>query len=538
VARPRGDSSSRASGGDVRTFLIADVRGYTAFTHKHGDDAAAALAERFAHLAREAVAEYDGEVIELRGDEALAVFSSARQALRAAVELQRRARTAGESSFPLGIGIGLDSGEAVPLEGGYRGGALNLASRLCALAKPGEILVSETVVGLARRVEGLRFRKRRRVQMKGLEQPVPVIEAIPEPPLPPAPVVSRPRRSFLKRRKWPLLAAAALLVALAVALPLTLRSGGQAALPESVIAIPRSFTGLVQVDPRTDDVLTRIPTPGPPSTGVEANGSLWIGEQEGIEQANPSTGQVLDRIPITQGVPGQLSGNEDDGIWLAHPEVEPFALDEFDPYRKTVTQRLRLPGRPTAGPYVGAGYVWLVVGGNTIFKIDPETAKVVDRIPYAFPSQETAGAADAGEGALWIADPDALASGQGLKFGVIVRIDAKTDEITKVAVPRANGVVVGGGAVWARSGNDANNPGTGNVTEINPDTNHIIHTTHVGRADWLAAGSTGVWAQNDANHTATRINPATGEVVSILLLPKTTEAIDYLGGALSVVAFP
>jgi hypothetical protein len=514
------------------------VRGYTAFTQEEGDDAAAALAKQFAQLACEAVAGHDGEVIELRGDEALAVFRSARQALRSAHDLQRRARTQGESSFPLGIGIGLDSGEAVPLEGGYRGGALNLASRLCALAKPGEILVSETVVGLARRVEGLRFRKRRRVQMKGLEQPVPVIEAIPEPPLPPAPVVHRPRASFLKRRRWPLLAGVVLLVALAVALPLTLRSGGRATLPESVIAIPRTFTGLVQVDPRTDDVLARIPTPGPPGSGVEANGSLWIGEPQGIEQANPRTGQVLDRISITGGVPGQLSGNENDGIWLAHPEIEPFALYEFDPYRKTVTQQLRLPGRPTAGPFVGAGYVWLVVAGNTIFKIDPKTAKVVDRIPYAFPSQSTAGAADAGEGAFWIADPEALPPGQGLKFGAVIRIDAKTDEITQVAVPRANGVVVGGGAVWARSGYDAGNPGTGDVTEINPATDRVIHTTHLARADWLAAGPTGVWAQNDLTHTAMRMNPATGEVVSRLLLPKTTQAIDYLGGALSVVAFP
>jgi streptogramin lyase len=309
-------------------------------------------------------------------------------------------------------------------------------------------------------------------------------------------------------------------------------------LPESVISVPQSFTGLVQVDPRTNDVLTRIPTPGPPSTGVDANGSLWIGEPQGIEQANSRTGQVLDRIPITGGVPGQLSGNENDGVWLAHPEIEPFALDEFDPFGKTVTQRLRLPGRPTAGPYVGDGYVWLVVTGNRIFKIDPKTAKVVDRIPYAFPSQSTAGAADAGEGALWIADPEALAPGHGLKFGAVVRIDATTDDITEVAVPRANGVVVGGGAVWVGSGRAADNPGTGDVTEINPATNRVIHTTHLERADWLAAGPDGVWVENDLNHTAARINPATGEVVSRLLLPKTTKAINYLGGALSIVAFP
>ena len=34
----------------------------------------------------------------------------------------------------------------MPIEGGYRGGALNLAARLCSIAAPGQILASETVL--------------------------------------------------------------------------------------------------------------------------------------------------------------------------------------------------------------------------------------------------------------------------------------------------------------------------------------------------------------------------------------------------------
>lgn len=69
----------------VRTFLIADIRGFTRFTAEHGDEAAAQLIARFASLAAEAVEGCHGTLVELRGDEALAVFGSARQALRAAV---------------------------------------------------------------------------------------------------------------------------------------------------------------------------------------------------------------------------------------------------------------------------------------------------------------------------------------------------------------------------------------------------------------------------------------------------------------------
>src|SRR5512132_188702 len=75
--RQIGGAAGEAAG--IRTFLIADVRGYTLFTQERGDEAAAKLAARFAGIAREVVEEHGGSVVELRGDEALVVFTSARQ---------------------------------------------------------------------------------------------------------------------------------------------------------------------------------------------------------------------------------------------------------------------------------------------------------------------------------------------------------------------------------------------------------------------------------------------------------------------------
>jgi class 3 adenylate cyclase len=68
---------------DIRAFLIAEVRDYTRFSQERGDEEATRLVGRFARLTRQAVEPRGGRVIELRGDEALAVFGSARQALRA-----------------------------------------------------------------------------------------------------------------------------------------------------------------------------------------------------------------------------------------------------------------------------------------------------------------------------------------------------------------------------------------------------------------------------------------------------------------------
>ncbi len=105
---------------EIRTFLIADVRGYTRYTQEQGDEAAARLAERFAVVVGEQITARGGQVVELRGDEALCVFGSPRAALRAAVDLQRRCadEIRADASLPLRVGIGIDAGEAVAVEDG------------------------------------------------------------------------------------------------------------------------------------------------------------------------------------------------------------------------------------------------------------------------------------------------------------------------------------------------------------------------------------------------------------------------------------
>jgi adenylate cyclase len=151
-----GDDRSIDGSGDVRirTFLITDIRGYTLFTQERGDESAGKLAAKFARIAREGVEGRGGRLLELRGDEAMCVFGSARQAIRAAAELQERfvEETLADPNLPLTVGIGIDAGEAVEVEGGYRGGALNLAARLCGQARAGEILASREVANPSRQV--------------------------------------------------------------------------------------------------------------------------------------------------------------------------------------------------------------------------------------------------------------------------------------------------------------------------------------------------------------------------------------------------
>jgi class 3 adenylate cyclase len=171
----------------ILVFLIADVRGYTFFTQSQGDEAAARLATKFAEIARSVAERWDGRLLELRGDEALVIFSSLRQALLAALALQTRFAEATEAdpNVPLQVGIGLDVGEAVPVEDGYRGVALNRAARLCSLAAAGEILVTTGLVYVASKVEGIHFTEHSQAQLKGFETPVAVMRVSADQSLPP-----------------------------------------------------------------------------------------------------------------------------------------------------------------------------------------------------------------------------------------------------------------------------------------------------------------------------------------------------------------
>jgi WD40 repeat protein/class 3 adenylate cyclase len=176
---PKTCEDSTPRGVLVRTFLISDIRGYSTFTRERGDETAARLARKFADLARDGVEARGGRVIELRGDEALAVFDSTPQAVRAGLELQEACReaTSEDPELPLPVGIGIDCGEAIPVEEGYRGVALNMAARLCSTAAAGQVLVTTRVAEIAREVEDVAFESLRAVELKGFDRPIELLEA-------------------------------------------------------------------------------------------------------------------------------------------------------------------------------------------------------------------------------------------------------------------------------------------------------------------------------------------------------------------------
>ena len=178
---PSGSQAEGTAAKVVYAFLICDIRGYSTFTTQRGAAAAGRLATTFTGLSRDAVAGRGGRVLGLRGDEVLAAFDSPDQAVRAGLDIQSACteESASNPAYPLGVGAGIDFGEAVSVGDGYHGAVINMAARLCSRALAGQVLVTRTVVDATGDVDDITFELRATHDMKGFAEPVEMLEALP-----------------------------------------------------------------------------------------------------------------------------------------------------------------------------------------------------------------------------------------------------------------------------------------------------------------------------------------------------------------------
>jgi YVTN family beta-propeller protein len=500
-----GSSDRYSAAPAVRTFLIADVRGYTRFTQEHGDEEAGRLAAVFAELARETILSSGGELIELRGDEALSTFGSARQAVRAAVELQTRFRQRGDEgvTFPLPIGVGLDSGEAVPIEGGYRGGALNTAARLCGLAGPGQILATDTVVSLARRLEGIRFVQRRPVRLKGFEKPVRPIEVLPEAGFPPLPAVASTRRRWASKRRLTVALIVVPLVAAAVAFALV-RSGGSRARtlePNSIGAI----------DAKGTRIAAQLKLTAAPSAVTAGGGYIWVAsEAEGIISRVDPQLRTIQTLDLGGGVGGIAYGAG--FLWVANREAR--ALVQVNPQTFKPVQAIGVGNGPGAVA-VGKDAVWVAnTIDGTVSRIGLAEGSVTHTIPVWL---APAGIA-VGSDAIWV-------TSEGTN--TVVRVDPTSRTIVG-AVSVGNdptGVSVGEGGVWIANSQD------GTVSRVDPATNSVTATSPVGaNPSFVAAGFGAVWVANSGDGTISRLDRQTGQVTKTVVLGSSPDALALMKG--------
>ena len=172
LRRVHGAEQGRPEG--TVTVVFTDIESSTPLVDRLGDEQARELFREHDRLVREVLERTGGVEVEREGDKFMLAFSSARRAVRCAVEIQRALERSG---VPLRVRAGLNTGDVIAEERGYFGRAVFVAARVAETARGGEILVSE----ITRRLAGddtLEFRERGAHELKGLKGRHRLFEAV------------------------------------------------------------------------------------------------------------------------------------------------------------------------------------------------------------------------------------------------------------------------------------------------------------------------------------------------------------------------
>ena len=127
--------------------VFADVAGSTRLYETAGDAVALVIIGRCIDLMRNACDERGGRVVKTIGDEVMAIFPSAANAAYATMEMHKRvAELSDELRRPLLLHAGLHFGPVLEDDSDVFGDTVNVAARLCSLAKGGQTMIAASVL--------------------------------------------------------------------------------------------------------------------------------------------------------------------------------------------------------------------------------------------------------------------------------------------------------------------------------------------------------------------------------------------------------
>jgi class 3 adenylate cyclase/tetratricopeptide (TPR) repeat protein len=164
------------------TVLFTDLVGSTEISYAISPDAADELLRTHFSVLRRAIAGSGGVEVKGLGDGVMAVFRSTSAALSCAVAMQQAVhRDNVGARHQLGLRIGLSGGEATTESNDYYGDPVIEAARLCAHAEAGQILATDAVRVMGGRRTPYLFERLGALELKGLPEPVGVLDVRWEP---------------------------------------------------------------------------------------------------------------------------------------------------------------------------------------------------------------------------------------------------------------------------------------------------------------------------------------------------------------------
>ena len=170
VQEPRGRVERRLS-----AILAADVAGYSRLMHNDEEATHAKLTALLADAVEPAIAEHGGRIVKNTGDGCLAEFSSAVEAVRAALLFQTRVKelTIGDvEDTRIAFRVGVNIGDVIVEPHDIFGDGVNIAARLEGIAEPGGICISSSAYDQVRGKVGVEFADLGEQSLKNIARPV------------------------------------------------------------------------------------------------------------------------------------------------------------------------------------------------------------------------------------------------------------------------------------------------------------------------------------------------------------------------------
>ncbi|MCZ6859911.1 MAG: adenylate cyclase, partial [Alphaproteobacteria bacterium] len=183
----------------LAAIFAADMVGYSRLMEA---DEEGTISRHRNELIDPKISEHDGRIVKTTGDGLLAEFASVVDAVKCAVEVQQ-AMQEREADVPeerrIVYRVGVNLGDIVIEGDDIFGDGVNVAARLEALAKPGEVLISGTAFDqIKKKLDyGYRFQGERKV--KNIAEPVRLYAVLPDAE---AGTVSGSRSSSPKAWRW------------------------------------------------------------------------------------------------------------------------------------------------------------------------------------------------------------------------------------------------------------------------------------------------------------------------------------------------
>ncbi len=337
------------------------------------------------------------------------------------------------------------------------------------------------------------------------------------------------RRRRLRAGRRLVLAGAALVAAAGIGVAVLTLTGGES----SALATPAP-NSVVEIDPGADKPVAEVAVGSNPTSLAVDPAAVWVlnADDQTISRIDRKTkvqkafsiGTTPTDLAVGEGSVWVGNGTESSTSVFIGPILS--SVSRVDPDTLAVLGTSKLPTADMGGEggvqgdslVVGKGAIWAINPDLTLSKLDPQSGKVVARVPTSVVEIATGP-----NGVLWGLKPPPEPG--------LVRVDPRTNAVTatiRIGSEGLSDVAVGAGAVWVSDEK-------GFVWRIDPGRRATQRTIAVANGvDALAFTSGSLWAVNPLEGTLSRIDPSTNEVAKTIAIGGTPRDVAAGNGSLWV----